>query len=117
MHGERPLHAHAEGVLADRERLAHALALALDHHALEDLRPPAIALDDLEVHAHPVPGRELGNAPELRALEAVDDGAHGEKKPRRRTAAFAERATMVAKGSESYPRCRLCSNRHCRMRS
>ena len=46
---ERALDADAEGLLADREGLAHPLALALDHDALEDLRTAARALDDLEV--------------------------------------------------------------------
>src|SRR5215216_1878397 len=45
VHGERPLHADAEGLLADREGLAHPLALALDDDALEDLRPATRALD------------------------------------------------------------------------
>ena len=54
VHGERALHADAEGLLAHGERLPHAGALALDHHALEDLRPPPRALHDLEVHAHAI---------------------------------------------------------------
>jgi hypothetical protein len=79
VHGERALHADAEGLLADGERLADALALALDDDALEDLRPAARALDDLEVDLDAVPGLEPGDAAQLRALEAVDDGAHGKK--------------------------------------
>ena len=79
---ERALHADAEGLLADREGLAHALALALDDDALEDLRAAARALDDLEVDLHAVPGLEAGDAAQLRALEAVDDGAHGEERRR-----------------------------------
>ena len=58
VHGERALDADAEGLLADREGLAHAFALALDDHALEHLGPPARALDDLEVHADAVAGLE-----------------------------------------------------------
>src|SRR5215210_1931056 len=58
VHGERPLHADAEGLLAHREGLAHALALALDHDALEDLGAAARALDDLEVHLQAVAGLE-----------------------------------------------------------
>src|SRR5215211_7856411 len=86
---ERALHADAEGLLADREGLAHALALALDDHALEDLGAAAGALDDLEVDTDAIAGLEGGDASELRALEAVDDGAHGEENaaredPRRR---------------------------------
>src|SRR5437763_505391 len=47
MQGKRALHAHAEGLLAHGECLACAVALALDHDALEDLYAPARALDDL----------------------------------------------------------------------
>ena len=79
VHGERALHADAEGLLADREGLAHPLALALDDDALEDLGAAARALDDLEVDADAVAGLEGGDAAELRALEAVDDGAHSEE--------------------------------------
>ena len=79
VHGERALHADAEGLLADGEGLADALALALDDDALEDLGPAAGALDDLEVDADAVAGLEGGDAAELRALEGVDDGAHGEE--------------------------------------
>ena len=60
VHRERALHADAERVLADREGLAHALALALDHHALEDLGAAAGALDDLEVDADAVTRRRSG---------------------------------------------------------
>ena len=56
MHGERALHAHAEGLLADGEGLARAVALALDHHALEHLGALARALDDLEMDLHAVAG-------------------------------------------------------------
>src|SRR5262245_48666583 len=96
MHGERALHADAEGLLADREGLAHPLALALDDHALEDLRTATRALDDLEVDLDSVAGLEPGNAAQLRAFEAVDDGAHGEKRAACQGGA-AERAGMVAK--------------------
>ena len=44
-------------------------------------RVPSI---DLEVDAEPVTGRKARDATQLAALEAVDHGAHGEKKPRRR---------------------------------
>src|SRR5215210_7307421 len=80
VHGERALHADAEGLLADREGLTHALALALDDDALEDLRTATRALDDLEVDLHAITGGEAGDAAQLCALEAVDDGAHGEKR-------------------------------------
>ena len=82
VHGERALDADAERLLADREGLAHALALALDDHALEDLRTAARALDDLEVDPDAVAGLEAGDAAQLCALEGVDDGAHGEEKCR-----------------------------------
>src|SRR3954471_814842 len=74
---ERALDADAEGLLADREGLPHPLALALDDHALEDLRAAPRALDDLEVDLHAIPGLEAGDATQLRALEGVDYGAHG----------------------------------------
>ena len=74
---ERPLDAHAEGVLADGEGLARPAALALDHDALEDLGPLAVALDDLEVHADAVPGAEIRPLLEDALLEALDDCAHG----------------------------------------
>ena len=77
--GERPLHADAEGLLAHREGLAHALALPLDDDTLEDLGAAAGALDDLEVDLHAVTRLEAGDTAQLRALEGVDDGAHGEK--------------------------------------
>jgi hypothetical protein len=57
---ERPLDADAEGLLAHGEGLARAVALALDHDALEDLRAAARALDHLEVDAQAVAGVELG---------------------------------------------------------
>src|SRR4051812_4779216 len=97
VHGERALYADAEGLLAHGERLAHALALALDDHTLEHLGAAAGALDHLEVDSHPVAGGELRDAAKLRPLETVDDGAHGEKKPRSGTD-LAERAPIVAKG-------------------
>ncbi len=82
--GERPLHADAEGLLAHREGLAHALALPLDDDTLEDLGPATGALDDLEVHLHAIPRLEARDTAQLRALEGVDDGAHGEKRVRGR---------------------------------
>ena len=59
MHGERPLDADAERLLAHGEGLAHARALALDDDALEDLDTAALALDHLEVHADGVARLEL----------------------------------------------------------
>src|SRR5206468_10303744 len=55
---ERPLDADAEGLLAYGERLARSGPLALDHDALVDLDPPALALDHLKVDAHGVPRLE-----------------------------------------------------------
>src|SRR3954468_23063545 len=75
---ERALDTDAEGLLAHREGLAHALALALDDDALEHLRAAAGSLDDLEVDLEPVAGLEAGDAAQLGALEGVDDRAHGE---------------------------------------
>src|SRR3954447_6217119 len=82
MQGERTLDPDAEGLLADGEGLADPLALALDDHALEDLRAATRALDDLEVDLDAIPGLEAGHAAQLRALERVDYGAHGEERPR-----------------------------------
>jgi hypothetical protein len=56
--------------------------LALEHDALEHLRAAARALDHLEVHLDSITGLEARHAAQLCALEAVDDGAHGEEKPR-----------------------------------
>ena len=70
---KRPLHPYAEGLLADRERLAQPAPLALDHHALEDLGAAPRALDHLEVHPHAVTGLEGRDAAQLSALDAVDD--------------------------------------------
>ena len=74
---ERPLDADPERLLADGERLARAVSLALDHDALEDLGAAAGALDHLEVDAQAVAGVKRRNSAELRALQAFDDGAHG----------------------------------------
>ena len=65
-----------ERLLADREGLARAVALALDHDALEDLHAAASALDHLEMHLHAIARREVGNAAQLRALDGFDDAAH-----------------------------------------
>src|SRR6185437_7697473 len=75
---ERALHADAEGLLAHGERLPGAMALALDHDALKHLGAASRALDDLKVHAEPVPSVERGYPAELRSLQAVDDCAHGD---------------------------------------
>src|SRR3954447_3319000 len=109
--GERALDADAEGLLADREGLPHPLALALDDHALEDLRAAPRALDDLEVDLDAVPGLEAGDAAQLRALEGVDDGAHGRRTARRNdhhgralmVADACERATSPAPGASPAP--------------
>ena len=79
VHREHALHADAEGLLAHGERLARAVALALDHDALEDLHAAARALDHLEVHLDAVARREVGNAAQLRALDGFDDAAHDVK--------------------------------------
>src|SRR6478609_3143145 len=79
MDRERALNADAEGLLADREGLAHPLALTLDHDALEDLRTTTRALDDLEVDLDAITRLEARDAAQLRALESVDNSAHGKK--------------------------------------
>src|SRR6266498_5330032 len=77
VHGERPLDADAERLLAYGERLAHPSTLPLDHDSLEDLEAAPLALDHLEMHAHGVTRLELRNAvAQLRALEFLDDLAH-----------------------------------------
>jgi hypothetical protein len=58
MERERALDADAERLLADREGLPHAGALALDDDALEDLDAAALSLDHLEVDANRVAGLE-----------------------------------------------------------
>jgi len=85
VHGERPLHADPERLLAHGEGLAGAGALALDHGPLEDLRAPPGALDDLEVDLDAIARLEARDATELSPLEAVDDRAHGKKGPRGRS--------------------------------
>ena len=76
MQRERPLDADAERLLTDRERLAYAMALALDDDALEHLGAAAGALDHLKVDSQAVTGVERRYAAELRALQAVDGCAH-----------------------------------------
>src|SRR5262245_30388921 len=76
---ERALDADAEGVLADRERLAGAGPLPLDHDPLEDLDPLAVALDHPEVDAHRVARLEAGHVAQLTALDVLDGRAHREK--------------------------------------
>src|ERR687893_2945305 len=104
MHGERALHADAEGLLANGEGLADPLALALDHNAFEDLGTTAGALDDLEVDADAIAGLEGGDAAELRALQGVDYGAHSEENAarerslRRRRIRIAKRRRTVRRG-------------------
>src|SRR5699024_1380241 len=61
VHGAHALDADAEENLADAEGLAHAVALATDDVALEDLDARAVALDDLHVHLDVVAGAECGD--------------------------------------------------------
>src|SRR6476646_7014236 len=91
---ERPLDADAERLLAHRERLARAGSLPLEHDPLEDLHPPASALDDLEVHAHGVARLEARHVAQLSALEVLDDVAHG-KRAGRPTAKGSERRSYL----------------------
>ena len=76
MDGERPLDADTERVLADREGLTRAGALALDDDPLEDLDPLAVPLDDPEMDAHGVARLEPRHFAQLPALEFLDDRAH-----------------------------------------
>ena len=101
VHGERALHADAEGLLADREGLARTVALALDHHALEDLRTATRAFDDLEVDADAIARLEAGDAAQLGALKAFDDSAHGKEKARRSAPRVGW--VMVAKEAKTRP--------------
>src|SRR5690349_14412030 len=87
---ERPLHADAERVLSDGERLAGSGALALDHDPLEHLDALAAALDHAEVHEHDVASHEMRQVAQLTALDVLDDGAHGEE-AREAAAMVAER--------------------------
>src|ERR1700710_2828332 len=81
MQREGPLDADAKGLLADREGLAHAGALAPQHDALEDLGAFARSLDHLEVNAHTIAGAEGGKTlPQLVTLDFVDYGAHWREK-------------------------------------
>src|SRR5690606_25974026 len=81
VHGEHALDAHLEADLADREGLAHAVALAAEHDALEDLDARAIALDDVDVDLDGVTGAELGDvAAERRLVDGIDD-VHDESLP------------------------------------
>jgi hypothetical protein len=77
MQRERALDADAKRLLADGERLASAVALALDHNALEDLRSATGPLDDLEVDPQAIARVEIRDTTELGALQIFDDGAHG----------------------------------------
>src|SRR3954447_18399855 len=99
MQRKRALDADAEGLLSNREGLAHARALTLDDGAFEDLRTAPVALDDLEVNLHAIARLKVGNLAQLGPLEAVDDSAHCKKKARRPRRPHARRA-MVAKGSD-----------------
>src|SRR5262249_10529588 len=58
---ERPLHALALHDPADRERLAHPLTAAADHHARVHLRPLLRAFEDALVHVHRVADLEGGD--------------------------------------------------------
>src|SRR5690606_9185757 len=65
---ERALHALARGDLAHDERRVEAAVALGDHHALEGLRAPALALDHVHVDDDRVAGREVGN----RLLQPLD---------------------------------------------
>src|SRR3954468_12972223 len=96
MNREGALDTHAEGLLADGERLARATALALDYRALEDLGAAPSALHDLEVNLHAVAGLEIRHGAHLSALEGVDDSGHCKERAPRPTGRRAG-GPMVAK--------------------
>jgi hypothetical protein len=82
---ECALDADAERLLADREGLARAGALALDHDALEDLDAAALPLDHLEVNANGVARLEpRAIAAQLALFEVLDDPMHKNGPPRGR---------------------------------
>ena len=76
VHREGALDPDAKGLLAHGEGLTGAMALALDHHALEHLHAAPGALDDLKMDLHAISRREVGHAAQLRALDSFDDAAH-----------------------------------------
>ena len=77
MERERTLDTDAERLLADRERLARARALTLDHDPLEDLHAAALALDHLEVDTDGVAGFEpRAIAAQLALLDVLDHAMH-----------------------------------------
>src|SRR5579885_171425 len=73
VHGEDALDADAEADLTHGEGLAHAVALARDHHALERLKALLrLRLLDAHVHAHRVARLELRDVrPQLRPVNTV----------------------------------------------
>src|SRR6266516_2658098 len=87
------LDADAERLLADRERLPGAGALALDHDALEDLDALPLTLDHLEMDTDGIPRLELRDVlAQLGALECFDHLAH-RKRARRPGRNPSERTT------------------------
>ncbi len=92
MERERPLDADPERLLAHREGLPKAGALALDADALEDLDPLPVPLDDLEVHAQGVPRLELREVrAQVALLEALDRRVHERGRPRKGRGMLPER--------------------------
>src|SRR6266568_260660 len=78
VHRKGPLHSHAVADLADGERLPGPAALAPDHHALEDLDPGPVALNDPDVNLQRVPRpepRDVGA--NLRLFQVGNGGVHG----------------------------------------
>src|SRR3954447_9125926 len=95
MQGERPLDTDPERLLADRERLPYARALALDDDALEHLDALALALDHLEMDAHGVPGFEPRDFTRLAALDIGDDAHQRKRNGRPTNASHRARASQV----------------------
>ena len=74
---EGPLNPNTEAELADCEGLTDSAALALDDHALEQLDPLAVALDNTDVHLEGVAGAEVGNiVAEALVIDEIG-GLHG----------------------------------------
>src|SRR5947209_68205 len=121
MDREGALHPDAERLLPDRERLARPAALALDHGALEHLRPPPRPLHDLEVHLDAIARLEARDLAQLLTLEGVDNSAHGNRarrgEPGRGASANPSEELFGLSGGQRRSRRRDCSRRQAAMRA
>ena len=73
MQRERTLDADTKRLLADREGLACAVAMALDADALKDLNALAVALNHAEMDLDGVPSFELRDIPALCCFDLFDN--------------------------------------------